>query len=71
MADELETIAELRDWLRFHGDYDVQINLHGLYGTIRIAVIHLNRELWDDMGTDLSKRLARALAFLKSQEVSR
>jgi hypothetical protein len=67
VASELETFAELREWLRMHGDYDVEIRLLALYGTIRITVLHLGKELWDDMGMDLDKRLSRALAFLKSQ----
>lgn len=61
-----DAFEALRGWLRMHGDYDVQINLLALYGTIRISVHHLGREVWDDAGMDLDKRLKRALAFLEA-----
>lgn len=60
-----EKIAEIREWLRFHGDYSVHLDLWSSYGTIRVSVAHLNVELWDDIGVDVGKRLARALDFLQ------
>lgn len=59
-----EKIAEIREWLRMHGDYGVRLELHDLYGTIRITVTHLGRELYTDIGATLDRRLANARAFL-------
>lgn len=63
-ADEL--FVALREWLRMHGDYDVHLRLWALYGTYHISVTYLGRELWDDRGMDLEKRLARALDFVRN-----
>lgn len=65
MSDE-ETIAQLREWLRMHGDYNVLLSLHDLYGTIRVTVTHLGREVYSDIGATLAKRLANARAFLEA-----
>lgn len=64
-----EKIAELREWLRMHGDYDVHLDLWSSYGTIRVSVTLLGREVWSDHGTDLGKRLDKARAFLAASVV--
>lgn len=67
MADLERRFDELRAWLRAHGDYDVSLNLWGLYGCYRVAVTHLGREVWSDLGEGLPKRLELALAFCQSR----
>lgn len=68
--DLQQRFDDLRRWLRAHGDYDVQLNLWGLYGCYRISVLQLGRELWSDIGEHLDKRLDSALAFLREREGS-
>jgi hypothetical protein len=63
-----EKIANLREWLRMHGDYDVHLDLHAMYGTIRISVTLRGIEQWSDSGATLEKRLDRALAWLEAQK---
>lgn len=63
-----EKVTQLRDWLRMHGDYDVHLSLHAMYGTIRIAVTLRGVEQWSDSGATLEKRLDRAMAWLEAQE---
>lgn len=65
---EPSVLEELREWLRQQDDYDVQIDLLGLYGTIHISVTHLGREIWWNRGMDFEKRLQLALEFLKSRK---
>ena len=65
---EEDKFAQVRDWLRFHGDYDVQLNLWALYGTYQITVVHLGRTVWSDNGVNLGKRLDKAMDYLRSTE---
>lgn len=60
-----ELFAELRAWLRAHGDYNVTIDLWALYGCYRVAVTRLGREVWSDQGDNLDKRLRKALEYVK------
>jgi hypothetical protein len=58
------SIEDLRDWLRYHGEYDVELSLWGPFGCYVITVKHGAERCWSDMGMTLDKRLANAMAFL-------
>jgi len=60
-----EKIDRIREWLRMHGDYDVELSLWAPYGTIRVKLTHLNGTVWSDFGTTLGKRLDWALAQIE------
>jgi hypothetical protein len=68
--DLQQRFDELRQWLRMHGDYDVQLDLWSVYGCYRVTVSHLGRELWTNIGENLDKRLGLALAYLREREGS-
>lgn len=59
-----EKIAAIRQWLRFHGDYDVNISLHNAYATIGIAVTVGSRVVFQDIGMDFGKRLDKVIEYL-------
>jgi len=60
-----EKIDRIREWLRMHGDYDVELSLWASYGTIRIALKHLTKTVWTDSGTTYGKRLDGVLAQIE------
>jgi hypothetical protein len=66
-----DQIADLRTWLRMHGDYDVRLNLWDVYGTYRISIWRHATELASDIGENLDKRLAWAMDRLGEMEIER
>jgi hypothetical protein len=59
-----ELITEVRAWLRAHGDYDIKISLHGLYGVIEVRGFKLNREIAFSKGQDFNKHIKIVLGIL-------
>lgn len=57
-----EKIAQIRDWLRYHGEYDVRISLHSVYATIGIELCRNGVAIWSDIGMTWEKRLDNVLA---------
>jgi len=59
-----ELIKEVRAWLRAHGDYDIKISLHGLYGVIEVRGFKLNKEIAFSKGQDFNKHIKIVLGLL-------
>jgi hypothetical protein len=57
---------DCREWLRFHGDYDVQITLWGPAGCHVAHLLRLNRIVYQSMGGRLGKRLADIVQEMRS-----
>lgn len=61
----LAKIERIRGWLRMHGDYQVTLDLWGLYGCYNLTVKHLSRTLKISNGMHLEKRLDEAIVYLE------
>jgi hypothetical protein len=62
---DTEVLTDVRDWLRYHGDYDIVLSLWGPYCCYSVKATHLVTEIFHDMGTTFSKRLLNALEACK------
>ncbi len=61
----LEELAESREWLRMHGDYNINVQLWGLYGCYTVEGKYLNTVLFISNGMTLSRSLKKVLTRLK------
>lgn len=52
---------DCREWLRFHGDYDVRISMWGSFGCHTVELTRLGHVVYSSFGARLGKRLAEIL----------
>lgn len=57
MSDIDFKLKRLRDWLRYHSDYEVTIQVWGLYGCFVVTLSHRGNVIHTTMGETLVKRL--------------
>lgn len=58
-------IDEIRDLLRKNGNWNIHIELWGLYGTYKVTLTYLDRDWFTTRGMHLEKHLELALETLK------
>ncbi len=63
-----QALQEIREWLRMHGDYHVNIDVWGLYGCYVVVVKRLDQTLVTYAGMNLEKHLCKALDYLRAIE---
>lgn len=60
-----EKIAHLRQWLRYNGDYHIEIDLWDLYGTVGLKLSHHATIIKAFRGNHFEKRLDEAILYCK------
>ena len=58
-------LAEAKEWLRMHGDYNLQISVNYLYNTYNVTGLYLGSLVFMSHGMTLAKHINKVLEALK------